>query len=201
MKKKKIQLIILLGVLLLTVGFYFCLKTWNESQSEAEITVEEVAVMEVNIEEVTGFSYDYEGTTYSFLKTGENWICENDTTLDLDESQVQSLIGNITKLTSEYAIADAEDLEQYGLEIPARTVVLETANQEYKIMFGDYNSIISKYYILVNEDTTVYTTSGYRYTSFDIAPEELVAVEESAETETVTEDAVEESALEETIED
>lgn len=185
MKKQKMQLFILLAALLIAVGGYFGLKYLNGRTSDSQAATSDVTVLALSVDDITGFSYDYEGTTYSFVKDGDNWLYEGDQTLDLDESQVSSLLGNVVNISSEQEITDVEDLKQYGLASPQRTVTLETADTSYSLQFGDYNSIISKYYLKLDGGETVYTTSGYHYTSFDTTPEELAVVEEN--------DAVEES--------
>lgn len=178
MKRQKMQLFLLLGALLIAAGGYFGLKYLNGRTSENQAADSEVTVLALTVDDITGFSYDYDGTTYSFVKEDGNWLYEGDKTLDLDESQVSSLLGSVVKITSANEITGVEDLTQYGLSAPARTVTLRTADKDYTLQFGDYNSMISKYYLKLEDGENVYTTSGYRYTSFDITPESLAAEEE-----------------------
>lgn len=183
MKKQKSQLLILLGVLIVTALGYLGLKYMNQNQSGDIEEVSEVEVLSIPADEVIGFSYDYEGEIYSFVKEEDSWIYEGDTSLDLDESMVDDMIGSVTNISSEHEISEPDDFEQYGLKEPARTVTLQTAEQEYKLMFGDYNSMIGKYYICLDGQQTVYTTSGYRYTEFETTPEDLTVVLEEESTE------------------
>ena len=183
MKKQRLQLITLLIILLAAVGGYFGLKAYNEKQSNAPSESTYFSVFDIAMGELTAFSYDYEGVEYSFVREENSWLYEGDTTLDIDEGMISSILNNVDNISSDTEITGVTDYEQYGLETPARTITLVTAEQEYKLYFGDYNDMIAKYYLQVDGKSEVYTTSGSRYMAFDFLPQDIVVETETEEAE------------------
>ncbi len=176
MKKQKIQLFVLFGLLLIALGGYLGLKSYNEKKDNTPAETTEITAFTLVTDEVTAFSYDYEGEVYSFIKEDESWICEDDASIDIDESQISSMLGKMANITSDIAIEDVTDFEQYGLATPSKIITLTTGEEEYKLNLGDYNELISAYYIQVDGQDTVYTTTSYLYTAFDVMPQDLAVV-------------------------
>ena len=76
MKKK--QMIAGIVLLLLCIGGYFGVRAYNSSQEkkqEAEI----MRPVEIEVADVTGFSYVNNGGILSFEKDGEDWVYTGDT--------------------------------------------------------------------------------------------------------------------------
>lgn len=178
MNTKKMQMYILLIVLLAAIAVYVGLKSYNE-RSVQETEAEEISVLTVEEETLSAFSYDYEGVVYNFEKSGEEWICTNEPDLAMDQTAVAGLYAGVLNITSELAIEDVKDMEQYGLKSPGRTIVLTNQNQTYTLLVGDYNEMINKYYFCLEGEDTVYTISGYRTENFNHTPQELMQEEDS----------------------
>jgi hypothetical protein len=73
-----------------------------------------------------------------------------------------------------------EDLSEYGLTEPFETITVKTAEQTVTIYVGDYNTIVSTYYFMLDDSPNVYTYSGGFCEAFQSMPQDLVAEEEES---------------------
>lgn len=177
MNTKKMQMYLLLIVFLAAIAVYVGLKSYNERFVQE---AEEISVLALEEEMLSAFSYDYEGVVYNFERSGEEeWICTNEPDLAMDQTAVAGLYAGVLNITSELAIEDVKDMEEYGLKSPGRTIVLTNQNQTYTLLVGDYNEMINKYYFCLEGGDTVYTISGYRTENFNHTPQELMQEEDS----------------------
>lgn len=186
MRKQKKQLLIMLLVLVLLVAGYVAIRFYN-SNSASKDSADEVSVLEIPEESIASITYDYNDVTYELVKEGDEWTYPADATVDIDESKMNPLLLAVESITSDTMIENVADMEQYGLNNPARTVTVGTQGGDtYTILMGDQNAVINAYYLCMNGENTVYTVQGYRYTNFDKTPWDL-AVEETQDSETTEE--------------
>ena len=166
MKKQKIQMCILLAVCGLCVGGYFAI-----SRHEFEIKEElsEVLVTDFNKDDVTGLtvSGDYELK----LVKGDDGVWREESM-----NMLLSEIDNIT--TSETVIEAPEDLSQYGLDEPFRTITAELSDgTSVTLCAGAKSDLLSKYYVKTESGESVYMVDSYIVEDFAKMPEELVEEE------------------------
>lgn len=91
MQKQKKQFLVLAAVLVLFVAAYFAVSSYAKSEQEKDSDTEvSIPVAEVDVDQVEAFSYMVEGNTYFYEKRGENWICEDDTSLTLDGDSLEA---------------------------------------------------------------------------------------------------------------
>ncbi|MFQ8703561.1 MAG: DUF4340 domain-containing protein [Eisenbergiella sp.] len=91
-----------------------------------------------------------------------------------------SEIDNIT--TSETVIEAPEDLSQYGLDEPFRTITAELSDgTSVTLCAGAKSDLLSKYYVKTESGESVYMVDSYIVEDFAKMPEELVE-EETMET-------------------
>lgn len=188
MKKQKRQFMILLALVVLICAAYAGVKFYDQRQQEKEKKQEEenkVTVTQMETSDVTAFSYERNGTTLSFTKNGEDWVYDGDTTIDIDEDTVKTMLSSATALTAEEKVTDYEKLSDFGLEHPSNTITLKTDDSEITLYVGDKNAITSQYYIKTADSETVYLISTTLPSEFNKTIEELTAEEE---TETATEE-------------
>jgi hypothetical protein len=188
MEKQKKQLIAMLAVLVVAVVAFFAVSKISKAQDEAEEETVEYAVNDLDGDAVTRLIFtNSTAGTISLSKVGDEWIYEDDKTVDIDESEVESLIGKVAGLTSENKIENVTDLSQYGLDEPTGTIMISDGTNSCTILVGSYNSMMTANYICLESDkTTVYTTKNSYVSAFEVTVDDITA-EEETETETETE--------------
>lgn len=200
MKKQRMQLIILLAALVLLVVGLFGLKKYNQSQEETPAEENKEVVVDITTEDVTDFSYEYAGETYSFEKVDETWYAANDHSLNIDQDTIAFILRNIAPLEATEIIENVTDMEQYGLATDMRMFSFSTTSETYTFYIGDLNSMASAYYICKPSDNKIYMVDSLIVNSFNYTWEDLIVVEEVEET-TSTEETTEEAVVAETVEE
>lgn len=178
MKKQQIRLIILIVVLAALVGGYFGLKQYNRFQA-AKAPEEPIGqqIVSLELEDIVTFSYDYENTNYAYEKVDGTWQYPQDSSITLNQSQIENMLTNITPLTAVDTITGVTDMSQYGLDQPSRTISFESAQESHIFYVGDYNSVSSVYYICKPSDTTVYAVEASVINGFDLDVMDLAETE------------------------
>ena len=193
MKKQKGQMIIMLAVLLVLGVGYLALRQYNKVQSEKEPEVEGEVLVSLEKDDIIRFSFDYEGTDYTYEKEDGIWYYAADNTLNLTQTRLNTMAGRVADLTASNTITGVTDFSQYGLDEPSKTFTFETASESYTFNVGDYNDMASVYYICEPGSDTVYTVSSITVTQFNFDVTEIVEEEESTEAAETTEETVAES--------
>lgn len=180
MRKK--QFVILIIILAAAIAAVFGMRAANEKKEkeEAEKQKEEtVYACRFESEDVTEFSYQYEGATLKFRKTDDTWISENDEKLDVDEDQISTMIGTLSSITADSTIPDVEDLSEYGLDEPVQTLNLSFADGTTKeLIFGMENEIVGGQYVKVSGDDHVYLVdSTFTSSTMNKSLEDLQKIE------------------------
>lgn len=180
MKKQKIQMCILLAVCGLCVGGYFAI-----SRHEFEIKEElsKVLVTDFNKDDVTGLtvSGDYE---LKLVKGDDGvWREESIPEETIKQESVNILLSEIDNITTSETVIEApEDLSQYGLDEPFRTITAELSDgTSVTLCAGAKSDLLSKYYVKTESGESVYMVDSYIVEDFAKMPEELVE-EETMET-------------------
>lgn len=210
MEKQKKQFIVVLILLVVAVAAYLILHVYNdkkEAKEEAEEDADTITITDFDTDDVTAFSYQLNGETLSFTKDGDNWLYDGDTSLDLDEDSITSMLSAVSNLTTEEALEEYDSLSDYGLDTPSNNITVTTADGTITLLAGNQNEITNSYYMMTGDSDTVYLISTDLNSTFSSAVDDLIAEEEETETEepeeateTVSEDTTEEAVLEETTE-
>lgn len=176
MKKQKIQMCILLAVCGLCVGGYFAI-----SRHEFEIKEElsEVLVTDFNKDDVTGLtvSGDYE---LKLVKGDDGvWREESIPEKAIKQESVNMLLSEIDNITTSETVIEApEDLSQYGLDEPFRTITAELSDgTSVTLCAGAKSDLLSKYYVKTESGESVYMVDSYIVEDFAKMPKELVEEE------------------------
>lgn len=191
MKKQKIQMCILLAVCGLCVGGYFAI---NRHEFEIKEELSEVLVTDFNKDDVTGLtvSGDYE---LKLVKGDDGvWREESIPEKAIKQESVNMLLSEIDNITTSETVIEApEDLSQYGLDEPFRTITAELSDgTSVTLCAGAKSDLLSKYYVKTESGESVYMVDSYIVEDFAKMPEELVEEETTgtpaaAEAETGTE--------------
>ena len=95
MKKQKIQMILILVVLVLCIGAYFLVSHMakQEEQKEKDSETEgQTTIAKIDADKVDAFSYEVDGKTYSYTKDGNDWKYDDDNSLKLDSSSINTML-------------------------------------------------------------------------------------------------------------
>lgn len=189
MKKQKIQMIVLLAVCALCVGGYFVISRHEfETQEEAA----EVSVTDFNKDDVTALTVS--GDHELKLVKGDDgvWHEESIPEETIKQASVNMLLSEIDNITTSETVIEApEELGQYGLDEPFRTITAELSDgTSVTIYAGAKSELLSKYYVKTQDSEKVYMADSYIVEDFDVTPEELIE-EETTEAETTETEATE----------
>jgi hypothetical protein len=187
MKKQRKQFVILAILLVLCVLVWVIASAVMKKNEEKQESIEEAdlesrKLCPVEVEDITELSYYYEDTKLTLKLDGDQWICEGNEEVDVDESSINTMLTALTGLAYTEQIEDAEELSEYGLETPQNTVSIKTTDGEYTFYLGDENSYTGDYYVMVEGDASVYTVSTDIAAYFSYSLEDITAEEEATDT-------------------
>lgn len=202
MKKKQRQMIGMLLALVVLAAVFLGIRQYNKNASSAISTTEDTqeTVLDVISDDITSFSYVYEGETYAFEKEDDTWYYADDHSLNLNQDRIKAMILKVAPLKADQVIENVTDMSQYGLADPERTIQYETADRSVIINVGNLNSMTSQYYIAFPSEMKVYVVAtnvvtGFNYTLEDLV-EETTEATETAETETAETETAETETME-----
>ena len=157
---KQIRLVIILASILvvLVAGNIIIKKVtkFNSEKIQKESEAESLAAaIKVNsYEKLSAISFG----DFSFTYSEDAWKYDGDAEFPLDSSMIQEIADEFAGLPASREINNADSDESYGLDDPAYTVKVTTADgQTQTISIG--NSYNSEYYVKADDSETVYTCS------------------------------------------
>ncbi len=178
MKKQKGQLILVILILIIVSAFYGGLRYYNKNHEETDESITyQVTQDEANA--VTEFSIINENGSLLFTKETDSWAENSDKSLSIDSAMIESMIHTAVSISSEDQIVDIQNMSEYGLDNPQIIISYTIGEKETVIKIGDYNDMISKYYICVNDSKSLYTVDSTLQSAFSISLDELKTVEAS----------------------
>ena len=182
MQKQRRQFVITVVILLVLVLAYVGIHIYNQKQEEKKEKEEkenEITVTELDTDDVTAFSYQVSGETLSFTKDGDEWVYDQDTSLDLDEDVVNGMIEKAASLTADDSFDDYDSLADYGLDQPSNTITLTTKESTTTLYLGNQNAMTSQYYLMTGDGETVYAVDNTLSTTFSKTVDSLVKEEDT----------------------
>lgn len=192
MSKKAKSIILMAVAFVLLLIAYFGVTKMNEKKAEQEAKEEanKISIVKIDSEDVTGFSYDYNGADYSFTKDGENWYSDEDKSISLIQEDIETMLGTVADLKAERLIESTdENFADYGLDQPTQTIEFKSKDGSTTVLLvGNMNSTTGSYYLAVQGEKTVYTVDAASATAFQKTLEDLKDTTQSAdETSTIVE--------------
>ena len=115
----------------------------------------------------------------------EQWVCDNDPELKLNTSKIATMLGCITSITASERFDADTDVSDFGFDTPQNTITMTTDDNTYTIVVGAKNAMLSQYYIKVNDD--VYLSSTTIPSQFAVTLDDLIQSDDSEDTETTAE--------------
>lgn len=159
------QWIILAVVLAVIVAATAGVKVYQRQQDQKAAQKEEnekIYALKFEPDEITGISYEQEGTVLSFTRDGDNWKCDADETADIDADKMKTMLSSLGTMTADSEIKAPEDVSQYGIDQqPAQQVTLQFSDgSEKTLTFGSTNEIVGGTYVQISGDANVYLVSS-----------------------------------------
>ncbi len=173
MKKQPKQLLAMVILLAVLTAGYLGIMWYNQYQSTRENQETEEKIVSVSTDEIVKLSYVYEGITYDYEKTDGVWQYVQEPDWSMNQLTLENMVDNFTIMTAKNTITGVTDKEQYGLAEPERSVTFATAQESHTFQIGDYNNILSAYYICRPGEDTVYTVTGSVVTAMNKAAEDM----------------------------
>ena len=115
----------------------------------------------------------------------EQWVCDNDPELKLNTSKITTMLGCIASITASEKFDADTDVSDFGFDTPQNTITMTTDDNTYTIVVGAKNAMLSQYYIKVNDD--VYLSSTTIPSQFAVTLDDLIQSDDSEDTETTAE--------------
>lgn len=113
------------------------------------------------------------------------WVCDNDPELKLNTSKITTMLGCITSITASEKFDADTDVSDFGFDTSQNTITMTTDDNTYTIVVGAKNAMLSQYYIKVNDD--VYLSSTTIPSQFAVTLDDLIQSDDSEDTETTAE--------------
>lgn len=113
------------------------------------------------------------------------WVCDNDPELKINTSKITTMLGCITSITASEKFDADTDVSDFGFDTPQNTITMTTDDNTYTIVVGAKNAMLNQYYIKVNDD--VYLSSTTIPSQFAVTLDDLIQSDDSEDTETTAE--------------
>lgn len=190
MQKQKKQLLVMVILLVIGILVYAGIGVYNKKQEEKQAAEEEankITVTDMNCDDITSFSYQYEGELLEFVKEDGTWYYKADKSISIDQDVITSMLETASGLDAETAVTDYDTLSDYGLDTPSNTITMADGTNTVTLLLGNKNEMLSQYYVKREEEDTVYLVSVSLETVFGKSVGDLTEVEESTEELSATE--------------
>lgn len=90
----------------------------------------------------------------------DEWIYDGDTSCNLDESVIETMLGKVASITADECLSEPESLDSYGLDVPSGQITLTTDEETVTLFIGNRNAITGSYYLKKDGDDKVYLVSS-----------------------------------------
>ena len=161
--------------------------TFSRGQAAGDESIEDYT--EEAEESISSGTDSTEGSESSETESSETedvqWVCDNDPELKLNTSKITTMLGCITSITASEKFDADTDVSDFGFDTPQNTITMTTDDNTYTIVVGAKNAMLSQYYIKVNDD--VYLSSTTIPSQFAVTLDNLIQSDDSEDTETTAE--------------
>ena len=172
MKKKSVNLITAVGVLVILSGAYVGVKAYVAKQDAKETESEEEEsreIISITSDDVKSIKFVIDKKEVTFEKSGDFWVKSDETAFPVDQDKIDALIGSLNSVKAERVLENVEDASEYELNQPENTITVTTQDGEETIIrVGMENDSTSQEYIDLNKDSsTVYVVGDSIFQSFE----------------------------------
>ena len=171
MKKKSVNLITAVGVLVVLSGAYVGVKAYVAKQEAADTESaeeENPEIISIASADVKSIKFVIDKKEVTFEKDGDSWVKSDETDFPVDQDKIDTLVSSLNSIKAERTLENVEDASEYELDQPENTITVTTEDGETTVIqLGMENDSTSQEYIDLNEDSsTVYVVSNSTFSSF-----------------------------------
>lgn len=172
MKKKSVNLITAVGVLVVLSGAYVGVKAYVAKQEAADTESaeeENPEIISIASADVKSIKFVIDKKEVTFEKNGDSWVKSDETDFPVDQDKIDTLVSSLNSIKAERTLENVEDASEYELDQPENTITVTTEDGETTVIqLGMENDSTSQEYIDLNEDSsTVYVVSNSTFSSFE----------------------------------
>ena len=172
MKKKSVNLITAVGVLVVLSGAYVGVKAYVAKQEAADTESaeeENPEIISIASADVKSIKFVIDKKEVTFEKNGDSWVKSDETGFPVDQDKIDTLVSSLNSIKAERTLENVEDASEYELDQPDNTITVTTEDGETTVIqLGMENDSTSQEYIDLNEDSsTVYVVSNSTFSSFE----------------------------------
>ena len=156
MKKKSMNLITAVAVLVVLSGAYVGVKTYVAKQEEKENAEEEeekTQVFSVSSEDVQSIKFVIDKKEVTFEKNNDEWVKSDERDFPVDQDKLIEAIGSLNNVEADRVLDNVTDTTEYGLDDPTNTITItDKDGKETVLHVGMENASTSQYYVENGED-------------------------------------------------
>ena len=172
MKKKSVNLITAVGVLVVLSGAYVGVKAYVAKQEAADTESaeeENPEIISIASADVKSIKFVIDKKEVTFEKDGDSWVKSDETAFPVDQDKIDTLVSSLNSVKAERTLENVEDASEYELDQPENTITVTTEDGETTVIqLGMENDSTSQEYIDLNKDSsTVYVVSNSTFSSFE----------------------------------
>ena len=172
MKKKSVNLITAVGVLVVLSGAYVGVKAYVAKQEAADTESaeeENPEIISIASADVKSIKFVIDKKEVTFEKDGDSWVKSDETDFPVDQDKIDTLVSSMNSIKAERTLENVEDASEYELDQPENTITVTTEDGETTVIqLGMENDSTSQEYIDLNKDSsTVYVVSNSTFSSFE----------------------------------
>lgn len=168
------KLVLLLGVLLVLMTVTVLVMEFAPDENAEEEAA--VTVFTLDMDQVTGLSWTYEGEEVSLERDAENnWTYPADDAFPLDQSYPDAMVQALSEIQADRIIEEPEDLSEYGLADPVCSITVQ-ADETRQLAIGDETSLGGQRYLSLG-DGNVYLVDASLLDDFALGLYDIVAKE------------------------
>lgn len=172
MKKKSVNFITAVGVLVVLSGAYVGVKAYVAKQEAADTESaeeENPEIISIASADVKSIKFVIDKKEVTFEKDGDSWVKSDETGFPVDQDKIDTLVSSLNSIKAERTLENVEDASEYELDQPDNTITVTTEDGETTVIqLGMENDSTSQEYIDLNKDSsTVYVVSNSTFSSFE----------------------------------
>lgn len=172
MKKKSVNLITAVGVLVVLSGAYVGVKAYVAKQQAADTESaeeENPEIISIASADVKSIKFVIDKKEVTFEKDGDSWVKSDETGFPVDQDKIDTLVSSLNSIKAERTLENVEDASEYELDQPDNTITVTTEDGGTTVIqLGMENDSTSQEYIDLNKDSsTVYVVSNSTFSSFE----------------------------------
>ncbi|MBR5236190.1 MAG: DUF4340 domain-containing protein [Clostridia bacterium] len=160
------NILIISGIIaVLAGGFYFVQKLEPVDKTQTpQISVSTVSVYKTDMTSITDVTVTLPDESFTISKNlnDNTWRVENNPQVKINQSRVETFLYECAIISAKELVAEnVNDIAQYGLDAPQKTVLIKQQNGEtVKVLIG--NSVLegTDRYLMLEGDTRVYLKSA-----------------------------------------